>query len=45
LGCVLADQGRTEEARAQLNEALRLKPDYLDARQKLETIGVQKSAQ
>jgi tetratricopeptide (TPR) repeat protein len=36
LGCAL--QGKRDEAIAHLKEALRLKPDYPEAKQQLETL-------
>jgi len=38
LGCALIELNRPEQAAKPLKEALRLKPDYTDARQKLQSI-------
>jgi tetratricopeptide (TPR) repeat protein len=39
LGRLLAQLGRRDEAVAHLTEALRLKPDYPDAKQQLRELG------
>jgi len=41
LGCLLAKVGRRDEAVAQLQEALRLQPDYPEAKQKLDELNTQ----
>jgi tetratricopeptide (TPR) repeat protein len=38
LGTVLIDLGENDRAIAELQEALRLKPDFLDARRELEEL-------
>jgi Flp pilus assembly protein TadD len=41
LGMALLREGKREEARSRLTEALRLKPDYAEARMRLEVLNRQ----
>jgi tetratricopeptide (TPR) repeat protein len=43
LGCLLAKTGHQEEAVTCLEEALRLKPDYADAKRELQTLNLNRA--